>query len=56
MEREIRTSTEECAVWRATESAAVLGKTRTWMHEQRMLAATSFGAAIRYTLERSRLC
>lgn len=45
------TSTEERAALRATESAAVLDKMRTWMHEQRVLATTSFGGAIRYTLK-----
>jgi transposase len=45
------TTTEERAALRATESAAVLDKMRTWMHEQRVLATTSFGAAIRYTLK-----
>lgn len=44
------TSTEARAVLRATESAAVLDKMRTWMHEQRVLATTSLGSAIRYTL------
>lgn len=45
------TSTEERAALRATESAAVLDKMRTWMHEQRVLATTSLGSAIRYTLK-----
>ena len=44
-------STEERARLRATESATVLEKMRTWMHEQRVLATTSFGSAIRYTLK-----
>jgi transposase len=44
------TSTEERAALRASESAAVLEKMRSWMHEQRVLATTSLGGAIRYTL------
>jgi transposase len=44
-------STEVRAALRATESAAVLEKMRTWMHEQRVLATTSLGSAIRYTLK-----
>lgn len=32
-------STEERATLRATESAAVLNKMRTWMHEQRILTS-----------------
>jgi hypothetical protein len=45
------TTTEQRARLRATESAAVLEKMKSWMHEQRVLATTSLGSAIRYTLE-----
>jgi transposase len=45
------TTTEQRARLRATESAAVLEKMKSWMHEQRVLATTSLGSAIRYTLK-----
>ena len=45
------TSVEERGRMRATESTTVLEKMKTWMHEQRVLATTTFGAAIRYTLK-----
>jgi hypothetical protein len=45
------TSDEERARLRATESSAVVEKMKTWMHDQRVLATTSLGAAIRYTLK-----
>ena len=44
-------STDDRARLRATESARVLDKMKTWMHEQRVLATTSLGGAIRYTLK-----
>ena len=44
-------STDDRARLRATESARVLEKMKTWMHEQRVLATTSLGSAIRYTLK-----
>lgn len=44
------TSAEERARLRGAESAAVLEKMKAWMHEQRVLASTSLGGAIRYTL------
>ena len=45
------TTIEQRARLRATESAAVLEKMKSWIHEQRVLATTSLGSAIRYTLK-----
>jgi transposase len=45
------TSPEDRSRLRVSESAAVLAKMKTWMHEQRVLATTSLGSAIRYTLK-----
>jgi transposase len=44
-------SSNERGKLRASESARVLEKMKSWMHEQRVLATTSIGSAIRYTLK-----
>lgn len=45
------TSLEERGRLRATESAAVLDKMKSWMMEQRVLVSTTIGSAVRYTLK-----